>query len=287
MTLDLTRIGEQYSVSSLAETAQRVRGRFLRLARARDTLGLRFAVIPGDAVSDVIVSNGLYEKEYLLPLAAIFESNAAHFAAARALDVGANIGNHACFLARFFADVIAFEPGTTAYHLLQGNIGLNRLGNVVAVQKGLGDRHAMVSFRENRDGNLGDSHLVATGEGSEDVEIVRGDDYLGSLPDSRRVAFIKIDVQGYEKEVIAGLRETIARDRPIIQLENPADPAQSPLGLLEPLGFYDFYAYEEAQNRFKSRSLRRLTRILANRVRIVKYDGVAACHDLLAIPRSH
>jgi hypothetical protein len=43
--------------------------------------------------------------------------------------------------------------------------------------------------------------------------------------------------------------------------------------------------YDEAQNRFKSPSLRRLTRILANRVRIVKYDGAAACHDLLAIPR--
>ncbi|ELR73171.1 Methyltransferase FkbM [Fulvivirga imtechensis AK7] len=51
--------------------------------------------------------------------------------------------------------------------------------------------------------------------------------------------FIKIDVQGYELEVLKGAQNTIAQSRPVLLLETPGRTVTSFLGDLG----YNFYAY--------------------------------------------
>jgi len=52
-----------------------------------------------------------------------------------------------------------------------------------------------------------------------DLPILRGDDYVAKTLPNMRIAAIKVDVQGFELEVLKGLEKVIARDRPAIWME--------------------------------------------------------------------
>jgi Methyltransferase FkbM domain len=75
------------------------------------------------------------------------------------------------------------------------------------------------------------------------VEVKRLDDL------ALRPAFIKIDVQGFESKVVAGLRRTIMVSRPVLLLERSGcDDALH--GQLADIG-YAAYVYRPAQNTFE------------------------------------
>ena len=58
-----------------------------------------------------------------------------------------------------------------------------------------------------------------TGHVMEPIKILQGDDYLQSALNGQHIDFMKIDVEGYELEVLAGLKQTIDACRPIVTLE--------------------------------------------------------------------
>ncbi len=127
-------------------------------------------------------------------------------------DVGANVGHYT----KLFADitdsqgkVFAFEPSPQNYKRLALN--LKGVENVVLLPYGLGDKEETVAFKQ------GDDELGATSQvldvtvsagGHDQVEICCGDRLVGSgsagLPN-----FVKIDVEGFELEVLTGMRETL------------------------------------------------------------------------------
>lgn len=137
--------------------------------------------------------------------------------AAHILDVGANVGNHTLYFALFAgaARIVAVEPNPLALAPLMANILLNGIADRVetgalgvglgaASQGGFGMRRARV--------NLGASKM-RPGEGT--LEVHAGD----SLFEDERFDLIKIDVEGMELDVIAGLEQTIARCRPLLCVE--------------------------------------------------------------------
>lgn len=140
------------------------------------------------------------------------------------LDVGANIGSHSIYFARFFKTVQSFEPNPQLWPKFQRNIALNNLRNVTLHTVGLGDRDGELPFFNIANGNEGlgtfstaeqyDQPLSKAG-----AAVVRtGDAYLHEIGCSR-VDAIKIDVQGFEPQVLTGLRETLRRDRPVVWIE--------------------------------------------------------------------
>lgn len=131
------------------------------------------------------------------------------------VDIGSNVGNHSIYVTKFLGAkrVIAFEPYPPAFRVLDINMTLNGLSDQVTLHPvGLSNQPGRASVQLPF-ANIGGARFVASNEGQ--FEIVTGDSILADEP----VTFLKIDTEGLELNVLAGLRETIARHRPVIFVE--------------------------------------------------------------------
>lgn len=183
--------------------------------------GHKMAVFANDLIGNSINVFGIYEREELVTLFDFMSPFAKEFAEGAALDIGANIGNHALSLSSHFATVHAFEPNPESYRLLQLNAGYK--DNVVVHPYGLGDKAGRFQLAETPE-NVGQS--VIDEAGAIDIEIKRLDDL-----EIQNVKFIKIDVEGFELKVISGGLEFFERCKPIIafeQLEHEFDGNGTP-----------------------------------------------------------
>ena len=136
-----------------------------------------------------------------------------------ALDIGANVGVWTEAMRRCGAHVHAFEPNPKLFAMLRAgaasrgvtlhDVALSdRTGDAVLMvprsRRGYSNQGATLSARKIGDREFG-AVTVATG---------RLDDL-----DLHDVGFVKIDVEGHEREVIAGAQETIDRCRPTMIVE--------------------------------------------------------------------
>lgn len=141
------------------------------------------------------------------------------------VDIGANIGNHALYFALILGAgrVIPIEPNPLAYRLLFQNVLVNHLLDRFDLSRlgvGVGDRHQDGFGMEERQANLGAASMQP-GQGN--IAIHRADQLLADItPD-----FIKIDTEGMELQVLAGLSGLLERCRPniFIEVANPNEPA--------------------------------------------------------------
>lgn len=136
------------------------------------------------------------------------------------LDVGANYGHFTMAAAAAIGPqgrVIAVEPNPISHARLVSHVALNRLKHVTTAQIGLSDMEGELTLNVP---------LINSGEASfgpsqyESVwhvicPVRRGDALLGGST----VDFIKIDVEGYELNVLKGLETTISQQTPIILTE--------------------------------------------------------------------
>ena len=128
------------------------------------------------------------------------------------LDVGANLGYYTALAARAVGPngrVLAVEPDPDSFGYLEQTIAANAVGNVQAFPVAASDAPATLPLYISTD-NRGDNRLYASGKARPQVEVAaRPLDALLRENKIDTVDLIKIDVQGYEPKVIAGLRETI------------------------------------------------------------------------------
>jgi FkbM family methyltransferase len=137
------------------------------------------------------------------------------------LDVGANIGCTALLLATRCASVIAFEPGPQTCAFLRQNVSRAGLENVTVENLALGAADTngrLVASETNRSGAFVTEFAAPAGHTLDEVTIVRGDTYL-ERAGIAHVDLIKIDTEGYEREVLEGLRNTVANARTVVCLE--------------------------------------------------------------------
>jgi len=129
-------------------------------------------------------------------------------------DVGANVGYMTCLMAQAVAggedgQVHAFEPEPANFELLRQNIASNHLTGVLARRMALSSRTGKESIYLARE-NLGDHTLVKLpGRRSIPIEAVSFDDYYAAHCAGRQVRLVKIDVQGYELEVLKGMQRSL------------------------------------------------------------------------------
>lgn len=124
-----------------------------------------------------------------------------------ALDVGAHVGFWSMWLALEFAQVHAFEPVPDHAACFRRNV---KAHNVTLHEHAVGSGAGVTGVNAHAD-NSGKSSLVK----GDAVEVRSIDSY--GLQD---VALIKIDVEGYEPEVLLGAADTIARCKPLVVFED-------------------------------------------------------------------
>ena len=186
----------------------------------------RLAVVPSEHVGLAITAGGLYEPDEIELVRRI--AAAAELGGTAMLDIGANIGNHACALAGSFARVLAFEPNPPVAALLKANILINGLRTIEVHEVGLADRDAELSFGIAEAGNDGSGSFAAPcGSAAKTLPVRRGDAYLSAHAqelgrNGLRIGFVKCDVQGFERDVFAGLASTLAEHHPIVMFESEA-----------------------------------------------------------------
>lgn len=202
--------------------------------------GLAFArlVLPRYPGREFLVVNG--PNRYLCDLSSYIEWNLAVFAdyegpektlfadILRAggrgimLDIGANVGVHSLSFARIMRHVVAFEPNPEVFARLQQNIALNKDVTVTAHCVGLGDVTGVLRFYQPAYENKGTGTFDATSAPLRytaiDLPVARTDDFLArhGITD---IDAVKIDVQGFEPNVLAGMVETLTASRPVIWME--------------------------------------------------------------------
>ena len=137
-------------------------------------------------------------------------------------DVGANIGCTSILFGELAARVISFEPSPSTFRYLQQNIRRAGLANVELCNYGLGAQRGdtKLTFSANNRAGAFISGDMKTSSGHvvEAVHIETLDDVIDGLGNAR-LDFIKIDAEGFEKDVIEGARDVISRDEPLIVLE--------------------------------------------------------------------
>lgn len=145
------------------------------------------------------------------------------------VDVGANYGFYSILGALWNTTlrVVAFEPVPQIYRALRRNVSLNGLEDrIFAHQLALADHTGTATFylpdSQGRDYETTGT-LVTDGWQSRQhapeivVETVRFDDFGRTHP--MKIDLVKIDVEDFESGVLAGMEQTIRRDRPFIVSE--------------------------------------------------------------------
>ena len=143
----------------------------------------------------------------------------------RFVDMGANMGMITLVGSRFVGPsgvVDAFEPNPACFESIRATLARNKITNVRLHPAAMGDVATTLPLTVPRY-NSGEASLVAApdtfGGDADTVEVpvLVGDDALKSDP--RPPIFIKIDVEGFERRVLQGLRETLTWDRPLVATE--------------------------------------------------------------------
>jgi FkbM family methyltransferase len=142
------------------------------------------------------------------------------------VDVGANQGIYTLLFAELVGSsghVLAFEPDPVLCSALRQNLRRNGTSNVTVYENALGARSEQRLLLRSAV-NSGDNRLTIEAPSQEREGVIVATRPLDELTHGRKVDFVKIDVQGWELEVLQGMVETLRSSSPMVFFEySPAD----------------------------------------------------------------
>ena len=177
---------------------------------------------PGDLRS-LIDAEVFYFGGYELTSLALLRGLARRMANPVFADIGANVGHHTLFMSRFASAVHCFEPYEPLQSLIREKIEVNGLADVHLHPVGLGERDEELTFSASTTANKGTGSFVPTHNATNrpvgKLAVRRGDTYFAAHGIVGANQLWKIDVEGFERFVLRGLRETLQTVRPLVLME--------------------------------------------------------------------
>jgi FkbM family methyltransferase len=141
------------------------------------------------------------------------------------IDVGVNVGTTILKFAKYSqgGKVFGFEPDIEMFARAKKNIALNNYKNISLIDKGLGSKATRVKLYKVHENNPGMNRVLDSSNLNDDydfteIEVIRLDDFVQDN-NIEKIDLIKIDVEGYEFNVIQGSIDIIRNMRPIFFIE--------------------------------------------------------------------
>lgn len=140
------------------------------------------------------------------------------------IDAGSWIGDFAAYASVKGATTYAFEPVDDMYKYVVKTSELNK--NIIPVKKGLSDKSTVMEMFTSGNSTATFLSERKRGTATAQVDTITIDDFVreNHLP---RVDFIKADIEGFERHMLAGAQDTLARFAPKLALctyHLPDDP---------------------------------------------------------------
>lgn len=137
------------------------------------------------------------------------------------IDVGSNFGETTLNFAKLTGTtgkVFSFEPDTYCFNKLKSNISLNKFSNIQIFNIGLGSSDAEYYLSSENIHNRGENKIQINSPMQPNIKVKKLDDIMDSYQ-IKKVDLIKIDVEGFEYDVLRGASNTIMKHRPIMFIE--------------------------------------------------------------------
>lgn len=135
-------------------------------------------------------------------------------------DIGANIGLTAILFSALARWVYAFEPSPSTFNILRNNLARAGATNVEMVNLGLGNKTDSLTItfaKSNRSGGyVSDKIRPEAGHISEEIRIQTLDSFFTR---KQPPTFLKIDVEGFEQNVIKGGAAFLREYKPMVVME--------------------------------------------------------------------
>jgi FkbM family methyltransferase len=138
------------------------------------------------------------------------------------IDAGAWIGDFSAYASKKGAFVYAFEPCKETISYLKITKELN--GNIEIVPFGLGETKSIALLSHNEFSSA--NQITTDKDNSEKIDITTIDDFVSELK-LEKVDFLKADIEGFERYMLMGAKETLKRFGPklaICTYHLPDDP---------------------------------------------------------------
>lgn len=136
-------------------------------------------------------------------------------------DIGANVGETTLNIAKIAGEsslIYSFEPSELCYKKLKANIDLNIFKNIKLHQFGFGEQEQTFYLAPDVENNRGGNRIRVNSELPHNIKIKQLDNYVKES-DILNIDLIKIDVEGFEFNVLKGAIRTIEKMRPTLFIE--------------------------------------------------------------------
>lgn len=226
----------KWSFSIMKRYARTFKGRYIVEKR----MGVYLLMDRINKVDSHLLFGGVWEPEQLRFLKELVCKHKRSGEDVVFLDVGAHGALYALILDKEinFDQIIAYEPVPINLIQLRANLLMNNcLRKVQVIDKAVSDQDGTTKFIVSREKNRAHSRMIEfriePDEEMIDVEVTTIDNTVGR---SGALIVAKIDVEGNEGKVIAGMCNTIKNNRAILQIERNKDSPVDLDELLTPLG---------------------------------------------------
>lgn len=199
-----------------------------------------------------LFETGTYEKGTIQLLETYLKEGSAF------LDIGANIGLMSVIASKYVGKsgiVYAVEANPNTVPILQTNMDLNDCKNVELIPVALSDTSGTAVLFENWKVNRGGASLISQSAEEQGIEVKM--ERLDDLFDENTpVQLVKIDVEGFEPQVIRGGMNWFRKQQPVFIIEvsekreKEAGPSPAEvMELVQTIGEYTFYKQKGTKER--------------------------------------
>ncbi|MGV3609895.1 MAG: FkbM family methyltransferase [Fluviicola sp.] len=174
------------------------------------------------------------------------------------LDIGANIGLMSVIASKIVGDkgiVYAVEANPGTVPILSANIQLNDCSNIQLMPFALSDVKGFAFLFENWEVNRGGASLISQSNVEKGIK-VRMERIDDVFDENERIDLVKIDVEGFEPQVIHGGMNWFKKKLPVFIIEvsekREKEVGPSPreiMELVQTIGTYTFYKQKGTKER--------------------------------------